>query len=35
MNKQSNAKVEKRQNNQRADVGFSHTSFGKGLVVEP
>ena len=35
MNKPSRAKVEKRQNRQRADMGFSQASAGKGLVVEP
>ena len=35
MNKQSRAKIEKRQDRQKAAMGFSQASAGKGLIVEP
>ena len=35
MNKQSRAKVEKRQDRQRAQMGFSQAAASKGLNVEP
>ncbi len=35
MNKQSRSKIERRQDRQRAAMGFEQASTGKGLVVEP
>ena len=35
MNKQSRAKVEKRQDRQRATMGFGQAAATKGLNVEP
>ena len=35
MNKQSRAKVEKRQDRQRAQMGFGQAAASKGLNVEP
>ena len=35
MNNKSKAKIEKRQDRQKAAMGFSQASAGKGLIVEP
>ena len=35
MNNKSKAKIAKRQDRQKAAMGFSQASAGKGLIVEP